>query len=93
MVEGYTVTEFVVFGGDEPLDEDSEYYVSTDEMKKLMSDRKIMEEALITDAKQKDANGGAEKKRSGIGNRASKMTDDADDPFVDAGDSEEDSPF
>ena len=93
VVEGYTVTEFVVFGGDEPLDEDSEYYVSTDEMKKLMSDRKIMEEALITDAKQKDANGGTEKKRGGIGNRASKMTDDSDDPFVDAGDSEEDSPF
>ena len=41
-VSGFTVTEFSVFRGDDPFEEENDYFVSIDEVKKVKEAREIM---------------------------------------------------
>lgn len=50
IVSGYTVTEYSVFRGDEPFDEESEYYVDVDTVKNALQARDIMIANKIADA-------------------------------------------
>lgn len=49
VVDGFTVEEFSCFGGDPTLEEENEYFVSVDDMKELLKERKVMIEAKISE--------------------------------------------
>lgn len=77
IVDGFAISEYVIFGGEEPLDEEHEYFIGNAEIKKLLDDRRIMIDAKINDKKNKPATKGETKK--GLGNRTSTMTETVDD--------------
>lgn len=52
MVSGFSVTEYSVFRGDDPFDEENDYFVDMDTMKKAMAERDMMIEAKIKEAKE-----------------------------------------
>jgi hypothetical protein len=82
MVNGYTVQEYTIFGGSEPLEDDNDNFIETAEIKKLLDDRRIMIDARINDKKNNPKKPAETKK--GLGGRASSMTetiDDDDSPF------------
>ena len=80
IVGGYSKTEYSVFNGENPLDDESEYYIDPDDFKKLLKEHKQKcEEAM--NAKKDD-----EKPKKGLGSRKSKIEDDDEDgenPFDD----------
>lgn len=89
-VSGFTVTEYLIFDGSEPYDEENELYVSNEDLKKKVEERNISIEQKIEEKKSKASSPKEEKK--GLGNRASKKKDeefleptpfDDDDPFGD----------
>lgn len=53
-VSGYTTTEYSVFRGDDPFDEENEYYISTEDMKNALNERDIKIENMIK-AKKEEA--------------------------------------
>lgn len=85
ITSGYTVTEYNVFSGDEPFEEENEYFVPMDLMKTAMQDRQNYIDTKIADKKKADSESGkAETKKSGLGNRSAK---------IDNSDSMEELPF
>ena len=46
---GYTTTEFQVIGGDEPFEEENEYYITADAVKDGMAEREVMIAKRIAD--------------------------------------------
>lgn len=52
MVSGFSVTEYSVFRGDEPFDEENEYYIDVEDMKKALNERDIKIENMIKIAKE-----------------------------------------
>lgn len=82
VVDGFTVEEFSCFGGDPTLEEENEYFVSVDDMKELLKERKVMIEAKISEKK-------SENKKpisSGLGTRKSTVDTstniDNENPFA-----------
>lgn len=51
MVSGFSVTEFSVFRGDEPFEEENEYYVDIDTMKQAINEREMMIDSKIDEKK------------------------------------------
>ena len=51
-VSGYTVTEYSVFRGDDPFEEENEYFITTEKVKDAMDEREIMIANKIKDAKE-----------------------------------------
>lgn len=85
MVSGFEVTEYSIFSGQEPFEEENEYFVSMDDMKVAMKERENFIDQKIADAKANAKEDKGSAKKSGLGNRASKVkettTDDSDCPF------------
>lgn len=69
IVSGYKITEYSIFRGDDPLDEENELFVSTDTVKKLMEEREVMIANKIKDAieKAKESGGSTKSKPSPSG--------------------------
>ena len=84
MTSGFTVQEFSIFGGDDALDDENEYFIEKSEIKKLLDDRRIMIDAKINE-KKNGAKKSTDAPKKGLGNRASTNTntdvDDEDSPF------------
>ena len=76
-VSGYTVNEYSVFKGEEPFEEESEYFIDKADMKKAMQSREITIEQKIKDAKDK-ADKPKTTKSGGLGNKASKLSEVAE---------------
>jgi hypothetical protein len=72
---GFSVTEYSVFKGEEPFEEENESYVGKAEMKKAMEGRNITIEQKIKSAKDK-ADKPKDTKKGGLGSRASKVDSD-----------------
>lgn len=72
---GFSVTEYSIFKGDEPFEEENESYVGKAEMKKAMEGRNITIEQKIKSAKDK-ADKPKDTKKGGLGSRASKVDSD-----------------
>lgn len=58
ITSGYTITEYSVFRGEEPFEEESEYFVDVETVKNALAEREIMKENRIKDAIEKANNGG-----------------------------------
>lgn len=52
MVSGFSVTEYSVFRGDEPFDEENEYYINPEDMKQALNERDIKIENMVKTAKE-----------------------------------------
>lgn len=90
LTSGFDVTEYVIFGGEEPYDEEHENYVDVADMKVAMANRQNYIDSVIADAKEKAKNGkSGSTEKKGLG-RKLKTTEDEE--FVDS-DSIEDLPF
>lgn len=81
IVGGFTVTEYSVFSGEAPMDDESEYYIDEDDFKKLFKAHKQKcEEAKNASTSKED------KPKKGLGSARTSRVDDADDdenPFND----------
>lgn len=53
MISGFTVTEYSIFRGDSPFEEENEYYVSVEQVKQALAERDIMIANKIKEAKEK----------------------------------------
>ena len=75
IVGGFAVTEYSVFNGEEPFDDDSEYYIDEDDFKKLFKAHKQKCEEAKNASTNKE-----EKPKKGLGSaRKSKVEVDDDD--------------
>ena len=52
MVSGFSVTEYSVFRGDEPFDEENEYYIDVEDMKQALNERDIKINNMIQKTKE-----------------------------------------
>ena len=52
MVSGFSVTEYSVFRGDDPFDEESEYYIDPEDMKQALNERDIKIDNMVKTAKE-----------------------------------------
>ena len=52
MVSGFSVTEYSVFRGDEPFDEENEYYINPEDMKQALNERDIKINNIIQKTKE-----------------------------------------
>jgi len=59
LTSGFDVTEFVIFGGEEPFEEEHENYVDVKDMKVAMANRQNFIDQTIADAKEKAKNSGS----------------------------------
>lgn len=59
LTNGFDVTEFVIFGGEEPFEEEHENYVDVKDMKVAMANRQNFIDQTIADAKEKAKNKGS----------------------------------
>ena len=85
---GFSVTEYSIFKGDDPFEEENENYIGKAEMKKAMEGRNITIEQKIKDAKDK-ADKPKEAKKGGLGSKASKLSE----AKASEEDSDDDMPF
>ena len=69
VVDGFEIMEINLIGGDEAFDEENQYYIDTDTIKKALNERKIMIDQKIADKKEKGASKSTEKK--GLGKKSS----------------------
>ena len=69
IVSGFTITEYNVFRGDEPFEEENQYFIPLDTMKSAMKAREVMIEQMKKEAKEGKKDKPTEKK--GLGNKAS----------------------
>lgn len=51
IVSGFSVTEYSVFRGDEPFEEENEYFIPVDKVKELLEERDVMIENKVKEAK------------------------------------------
>lgn len=87
LTSGFDVTEFVIFGGEEPYEEENENYVDVKDMKVAMANRQNFIDQTIADAKEKakeKSNGGSGSVKKGLGRKP--KTEEAEE-FEDADDS------
>lgn len=77
VVDGFEVMEINLIGGDDAFDEESQYYIDTDTIKKALNERKIMIDQKIADKKEKGNGKSTEKK--GLGKKSSIDTSSNDD--------------
>jgi hypothetical protein len=82
IVGGFTVTEYSIFSGEAPMDDESEYYIDEDDFKKLFKAHKQKcEEAKNASSSKED------KPKKGLGSARTSHVDDVDDddenPFDD----------
>lgn len=77
MISGFKVTEYSVFRGDDPFDEENEYFVDIDTMKKAMNERELMIEQKIKEAKE----GGSKAQTSSSPKGASAKSEGKANPF------------
>ena len=80
IVGGFAVTEYSIFSGENPMDDESEYYIDEDEFKKLFKAHK----QKCEEAKNAPKKGEDEKPKKGLGSaRTSRVEEDDDDenPF------------
>lgn len=81
IVGGFSVTEYSIFSGEAPMDDESEYYIDEDDFKKLFKAHKQKcEEAKNASSSKED------KPKKGLGSARTSHVDDADDdenPFDD----------
>lgn len=75
---GFNVTEYSIFKGEEPFEEENENFVSKTEMKKAMESRTITIEQRIKKAKD-NADKPKETKKGGLGSKASKLSEVKED--------------
>lgn len=82
IVGGFSVTEYSIFSGEAPMDDESEYYIDEDDFKKLFKAHKQKcEEAKNSATTTKD-----EKPKKGLGSARTSHVEDTDDdenPFDD----------
>ena len=57
IVSGFSVTEYSVFRGEEPFEEENEYYIPIDKVKELLEEREVMIENKIKEQKNGGGNG------------------------------------
>lgn len=80
IVGGFSVTEYSIFSGEAPMDDESEYYIDEDNFKKLFKAHKQKCEEAKNATKDDD------KPKKGLGSARTSHVDDADDdenPFDD----------
>ena len=82
IVGGFTVTEYLIFNGEEPMSDESEYYIDEDDFKKLFKAHKQKcEEAKKAPSSKED------KPKKGLGSARASHVDNTDDddenPFDD----------
>jgi hypothetical protein len=80
IVGGFSVTEYSIFSGEAPMDDESEYYIDEDDFKKLFKAHKQKCEEAKNATKDDD------KPKKGLGSARTSHVDDADDdenPFDD----------
>ena len=76
IVGGFSVTEYSIFGGEAPMDDESDYYIDEDDFKKLFKAHK----QKCEEAKNASADEDSPKKGKGLGSaRKSKVEDVEDD--------------
>lgn len=81
ITEGYTVTEYSIFDGEPPLDDESDYYIDEDVFKKLIKEYKQKKE----ESKNSDNNSSSSSNK-GLGSARKSHIEDVDDddcPFDD----------
>lgn len=66
---GYTITEYVIFSGDDPYEEECEYFITKEIMKTAMESRQNLIDSKIEEKKKKDKEGDNSSKKGGLGNR------------------------
>ena len=85
---GYTVTEYQIFGGDEPFEEENELYVNMSQMKQAMATRQNLIDTTIDNKKKEDKEGVKSSKSKSLSDRASKVKEELENK-----DQDEDMPF
>jgi hypothetical protein len=81
IVGGFSVTEYSIFSGEAPMDDESEYYIDEDDFKKLFKAHKQKCEEAKNSATSKE-----DKPKKGLGSARTSHVEDADDdenPFDD----------
>lgn len=81
IVGGFSVTEYSIFSGEAPMDDESEYYIDEDDFKKLFKAHKQKCEEAKNTATSKD-----DKPKKGLGSARTSHVEDTDDdenPFDD----------
>ena len=82
IVGGFSVTEYSIFSGEAPMDDESEYYIDEDDFKKLFKAHKQKCEEAKNSATSKE-----DKPKKGLGSARTSHVDDVDDddenPFDD----------
>ena len=73
IVGGFSVTEYSIFNGEEPMDDESEYYIDEDEFKKLFKAHKQKCEEAKNAKKDED------KPKKGLGSARTSHVEDVDD--------------
>lgn len=81
IVSGYSKTEYSVFNGENPIDDESDYYIDPDDFKKLLKEHKQKCEEAMNAGKEKFSS----PKKGLSSTRKSKIDDEDDDenPFDD----------
>lgn len=87
ITSGYTVTEYSVFRGEEPFEEDNEYFVDVETVKKALAEREAMKDEKIANALKK-AQESSTAKSSPKGASATKSS-----PFGASGTTKKQNPF
>lgn len=81
IVGGFSVTEYSIFSGEAPMDDESEYYIDEDDFKKLFKAHKQKCEEAKNSATSKE-----DKPKKGLGSARTSHVEDTDDdenPFDD----------
>ena len=86
IVSGFSVTEYSVFRGDEPFEEENDYYLPVDKIKELLEEREVMIENKIKEAKTGGsttvANTSVKKTPFGSSEEKPKKTTEKKNPFI-----------
>lgn len=77
-VTGYSVTEYSIFRGDDPFEEENDYYISNEVVKQAMDEREIKLENMVKDAKERNSSATPSSNPKGS---ASKATATKANPF------------
>lgn len=80
LTSGYDVTEYSIFRGSDPFDEENEHFVSIEDMKNALKERDVMIEQKKKDKKEKGST--TNKSSGGLGNREPKVDLSDENPFL-----------
>ena len=81
IVDGFSIEEYSIFGGDPAMEEENEYFIPIDDMKSLLKEREVMIKAKID---EKEKNGSKTETKKGLGTRKSTVdiSEDSENPFL-----------